>query len=222
MGKCHKKKVNFFSEAGISKDKQSAAVNDNGDPFKALIEKIKSVRTQKPDVALKFTSTNLLHLTMVKTMIFTVVVKIMKMTKCKWLSQRKHRYTYDIHYVCGWTWRQDLQNNFKNWCFIWEKMVKSCEITLRGIFFQELNFLFASFFLFIYIKVVFLLLDSVFFFWKELFIFCNACIICFSHYFSFYAPNLLNLKFNLKLFSAVPVAATEQQMFCIANKNWRS
>ena len=45
-------------------------------------------------------------------------------------------------------------------CRITSRIGALFEITLRGTFFQELIFLFASFFLFIYIKVVFLLLDS--------------------------------------------------------------
>lgn len=52
-------------------------------------------------------------------------------------------------------------------CRITSRIGALFEITLRGTFFQELIFLFASFFLFIYIKVVFLLLDSVFFFEKN-------------------------------------------------------
>ena len=43
--------INCFSKAGRSQDQEGAAVNDNGDPFKALTEGIKRLRAQKPDLA---------------------------------------------------------------------------------------------------------------------------------------------------------------------------
>ena len=39
--------TNFFSKAGISKDQQRAAINDNDDPFKTIAEEIKRLRAQK-------------------------------------------------------------------------------------------------------------------------------------------------------------------------------
>ena len=42
--------INCFSKTSISKDQQRAAVNDDDDPFKALIEEIKSLRAQKPRI----------------------------------------------------------------------------------------------------------------------------------------------------------------------------
>ena len=53
--------ISCFSKAGISKDQQRVAVN-NDDPFKTLAEEIKSLRVLKPDVAPEFTSNNLLNI----------------------------------------------------------------------------------------------------------------------------------------------------------------
>ena len=53
--------INCFSKAGISKDQQVAAINDDDDPFKALTEEIESLRARKLDLALEFTSNNLLN-----------------------------------------------------------------------------------------------------------------------------------------------------------------
>ena len=39
--------INCFSKAGISKDQQVAAINDDDDPFKALTEEIESLRARK-------------------------------------------------------------------------------------------------------------------------------------------------------------------------------
>ena len=50
--------TNFFSKAGISKDQQRAAINDNDDPFKTIAEEIKRLRDQKSG----FTSNNLLSI----------------------------------------------------------------------------------------------------------------------------------------------------------------
>ena len=51
--------INCFSKAGISKDQQVAAINDDDDPFKALTEEIESLRARKLDLASEFTSNNL-------------------------------------------------------------------------------------------------------------------------------------------------------------------
>ena len=48
--------INCFSKAGISKDQQVAAINDDDDPFKALTEEIESLRARKLDLAPEFTS----------------------------------------------------------------------------------------------------------------------------------------------------------------------
>ena len=53
--------INCFSKAGISKDQQVAAINDNDDSFKTLTEEIKSLLARKPDLAPEFTSNNLLN-----------------------------------------------------------------------------------------------------------------------------------------------------------------
>ena len=53
--------INCFSKAGISKDQQLAAINDDDDPFKALAEEIESLRARKLDLAPEFTSNNLLN-----------------------------------------------------------------------------------------------------------------------------------------------------------------
>ena len=53
--------INCFSKAGISKDQQLAAINDDDDPFKALTEEIESLRARKLDLAPEFTSNNLLN-----------------------------------------------------------------------------------------------------------------------------------------------------------------
>ena len=51
--------INCISKAGISKDQQVAAINDDDDPFKALTEEIESLRARKLDLAPEFTSNNL-------------------------------------------------------------------------------------------------------------------------------------------------------------------
>ena len=53
--------INCFSKAGISKDQQVAAINDNDDPFKALTEEIECLRALKLDLAPEFNSNNLLN-----------------------------------------------------------------------------------------------------------------------------------------------------------------
>ena len=53
--------INCFSKAGISKDQQVAAINDDDDPFKALTEEIESLRARKLDLAPEFKSNNLLN-----------------------------------------------------------------------------------------------------------------------------------------------------------------
>ena len=52
--------INCFSKAGISKDQQVAAINDDDDPFKALIEEIESLRARKLDRPPVFTANKLL------------------------------------------------------------------------------------------------------------------------------------------------------------------
>ena len=47
--------INCFSKAGISKDQQVAAINDDGDPFKALTDEFESLRARKQDLAPEFT-----------------------------------------------------------------------------------------------------------------------------------------------------------------------
>ena len=53
--------INCFSKADISKDQQVTAINDDNDPFKSLTEEIESLRARKLDLALEFTSNNLLN-----------------------------------------------------------------------------------------------------------------------------------------------------------------
>ena len=53
--------INYFSKAGISKDQQVAAFNDNDDLFKALTEEIESLWARKLDLAPEFNSNNLLN-----------------------------------------------------------------------------------------------------------------------------------------------------------------
>ena len=53
--------INCFSKAGISKDQQVAAINDDDDLFKALIEEIESLQAQKLHLVPEFTSNNLLN-----------------------------------------------------------------------------------------------------------------------------------------------------------------
>ena len=53
--------INCFSKAGISKDQQVAAINDDDDPFKALTKEIESLWGRKLDLAPEFASNNLLN-----------------------------------------------------------------------------------------------------------------------------------------------------------------
>ena len=95
--------INCVSKAGISKDQQAAAINDDDDPFKALTEELESLRARKLDLAMpEFTSNNLLNIddglvcteslltddddfnNLQEMMMMTnVVVTMIKMTKCR-------------------------------------------------------------------------------------------------------------------------------------------
>ena len=53
--------MNCFAKAGISKDQQVTAINDDDDLFNALTEEIEGLKAQKPDLSPGFTYDNLMN-----------------------------------------------------------------------------------------------------------------------------------------------------------------